>query len=82
MSTLDVTSYAFAITDPKPEKEKKMQKRKKVNKFVDTSFSAHLVMHCLIFTVLIKLQLKFRKVLIRNTFLKMLEFKILLLKIF
>ena len=82
MSILDVTCYAFAITDPKSEKKSNCKTGKKPTKSVDTSFSAHLVMHCLIFTVLIKLQLKFEKVLIRNTFLKMLEHKILLLEIF
>ena len=32
MSTLDVTGYAFAITDPKPEKEKELQNWEKANK--------------------------------------------------
>ena len=58
MSTLDVTGYVFAITDPKPAKEKELQNWKKLTKSVDTSFSTHLVMHYLMFTVLIKLQLK------------------------
>ena len=82
MSTLDVTSYAFAITDPKPEKEKELQNWEKANKICRHNILSTLVMHCLMFTVLIKLQLKFEKVLIRNTFLKMLELKNLLLKIF
>ena len=32
MSTLDVTGYAFAITDPKPDKEKELQNWEKANK--------------------------------------------------
>ena len=32
MSTLDVTGYAFAITDPKAEKEKDLQNWEKANK--------------------------------------------------
>ena len=32
MSTLDVTGYAFAITDPKLEKEKELQNWEKANK--------------------------------------------------
>ena len=32
MSTLDVTSYVFTITDPKLEKEKELQNQEKANK--------------------------------------------------
>ena len=72
MSTIDVTGYAFAITDHKPEKEKELQNQKKANKIC-----RHIILSTLsnaLFDVYcpFKLQLKFGKVLIRNIFLKML----------
>ena len=65
MFTLDVTDYAFAIMILNQRKKKNCKIRKMLTKFVNTSFSAHLVMHCLMFTALIKLQLS-KKYILEN----------------
>lgn len=78
LSTLDVLGYAFAITDPKPEIFFFWQNWEKANKIC----RAHKVMKSLMFTILLKLQLKSGKALTRNIFLNMLGLKILLLENF
>jgi len=47
MFTLDATGYAFAITDPKLEKEKELQNWEKANKICRHIILSTLVMHCL-----------------------------------
>ena len=50
MSTLDVTGYVFAITDPKPEKEKELQNWEKANKIcrhiILSTLNALFDVHC------------------------------------